>query len=96
MRAMPADDPAPLGTSELSPDVVLDLLDTVGLRGDGRVLQLNSFENRVFQVYLEDGAAVVAKFYRPGRWSDAQILEEHAFAAELTTAEVPLAAPLRC
>ena len=95
MRAMPADDPAPLGTSELSPDVVLDLLDTVGLRGDGRVLQLNSFENRVFQVYLEDGAAVVAKFYRPGRWSDAQVLEEHAFAAELTTAEVPLAAPLQ-
>jgi Ser/Thr protein kinase RdoA (MazF antagonist) len=83
-----------LGYSALSPDVVLDLLDAVGLRGDGRVLQLNSFENRVFQVYLEDGGAVVAKFYRPGRWSDAQIVEEHAFAHELAAAEVPVAAPL--
>src|SRR5438128_4845580 len=78
----------------LHPDVVLDALDSVGLRGDGRMLQLNSFENRVFQVFLEDGRVVVAKFYRPGRWSDAQILEEHAFAAELAAAEVPVAAPL--
>jgi hypothetical protein len=54
---------------------LLDALDAVGLRGDGRLLQLNSYENRVFQVFLEDGGAVVAKFYRPGRWSDAQILK---------------------
>jgi len=77
----------------LDPEVVLDALDAVGLRGDGRLIQLNSYENRVFQVFLEDGRVVVAKFYRPGRWSDAQILEEHAFAAELEAREVPLAAP---
>jgi Ser/Thr protein kinase RdoA (MazF antagonist) len=78
----------------LSPDVVLDALDAVGQRGDGRLLQLNSYENRVFQVFLEDGSAVVAKFYRPGRWSDAQILEEHRYAAELAADEVPVAAPV--
>ena len=78
----------------LTPDSVLDALDDVGLRGDGRLLQLNSYENRVFQVFLEDGAAVVAKFYRPERWSDAQILEEHAFALELAAEEVPVVAPL--
>jgi Ser/Thr protein kinase RdoA (MazF antagonist) len=74
---------------------VLDALDAAGLRGDGRLLQLNSYENRVFQVMLEDGGAVVAKFYRPGRWTDAQIAEEHAFAAELAEAELPVVAPLR-
>jgi Ser/Thr protein kinase RdoA (MazF antagonist) len=78
----------------LTPQAVLDALDAVGTRGDGRLLQLNSYENRVFQVMLEDGGAVVAKFYRPGRWSDAQIAEEHAFAAELAAAEVPVVAPL--
>ena len=78
----------------LTPQALLDVLDSAGLRGDGRLLQLNSYENRVFQVMLEDGSAVVAKFYRPGRWSDAQILEEHGFAAELAQAEVPVVAPL--
>jgi len=78
----------------LTPQAVLDALDAVGIRGDGRLLQLNSYENRVFQVMLEDGGAVVAKFYRPGRWTDAQIAEEHAFAAELQAAEVPVVAPL--
>jgi len=77
----------------LTPDRVLDALDAVGLRGDGRLLQLNSYENRVFQAFLEDGRVVVAKFYRPGRWTDAQILEEHAFAVELEAGEVPVAAP---
>lgn len=84
--------------SHLDPQQVLDALDAVGLRGDGRVIQLNSYENRVFQVFLEDDtdtqAAVVAKFYRPGRWTDAQILEEHAFALELAEAEVPVVPPL--
>ena len=84
----------PLGYADLTPPQVLAALDAVGLRGDGRILQLNSYENRVFQVFLEDGRAVVAKFYRPGRWSDAQILEEHAFALELAAAEVPVVAPL--
>lgn len=84
-----------LGYSDLTPQHVLAALDAVGLRGDGRILQLNSYENRVFQVFLEDGRAVVAKFYRPGRWSNAQILEEHAFALELAAAEVPVVPPLR-
>ena len=78
----------------LTPQAVLDALDAVGLRGDGRMLQLNSYENRVFQVFLEDGQVVVSKFYRPQRWSDEQILEEQLFAAELTAAEVPVVAPL--
>jgi len=77
----------------LTPEVVLDALDSAGLRGDGRLIQLNSYENRVFQVFLEDKRVVVAKFYRRGRWSDAQILEEHAFAAELAAAEIPVVAP---
>ena len=83
-----------LGYADLTPQQVLDALDAVGLRGDGRILQLNSYENRVFQVFLEDGQAVVPKFYRPGRWSDAQIVEEHDFALELAAAEVPVVAPL--
>jgi Ser/Thr protein kinase RdoA (MazF antagonist) len=90
--APPAAGPAPY--AELTPAAVLDALDGVGLRGDGRMLQLNSYENRVFQAFLEDGRVVVTKFYRPGRWSDAQILEEHAFAGELAAAEIPVAAQL--
>ncbi|HEU4457996.1 MAG TPA: serine/threonine protein kinase [Methylibium sp.] len=78
---------------DLTPHAVLDALADVGLHGDGRLLQLNSYENRVFQVGLDDGRFVVAKFYRPGRWSDAQIVEEHAFALELAAAEVPAVAP---
>jgi len=82
----------------LTPDAVLDALASVGLYGDGRLLALSSYENRVYQVHLEEpyeGASiVVAKFYRPGRWSEAQILEEHAFAAELMADEVPAVAPL--
>lgn len=80
--------------ADLTPHRVLDLLDLVGLHGDGRLLQLNSYENRVFLVWLEDGSAVVVKFYRPGRWSDEQILEEHEFALELAGAEIPVVAPL--
>jgi len=78
----------------LTPDAVLDALAAVGLHGDGRLMALSSYENRVYQARLEDGTTVVAKFYRPGRWSDAQILEEHAFAAELMDAEVPMVGPL--
>ncbi|MEW6688249.1 MAG: serine/threonine protein kinase [Pseudomonadota bacterium] len=77
----------------LTPDTVLDALCSVGLRGDGRMLALNSYENRVYQVSLEDGGHVVVKFYRPSRWSDAQILEEHAFAIELSDREIPVVAP---
>jgi Ser/Thr protein kinase RdoA (MazF antagonist) len=74
----------------LTPDRVLDALDSVGVRGDGRLLALNSYENRVYQVWRDDAPPVVAKFYRPGRWTDAQILEEHAFVAELHEQEVPV------
>ena len=78
----------------LTPDLVLDALDSVGLRGDGRLTALSSYENRVYQVQLEDGSAVVAKFYRPERWTDAQIQEEHDFAAELMAAEIPAIGPM--
>ena len=78
----------------LTPDVVMDALASVGLLGDGRLQALSSYENRVYQLPLEDGQVVVAKFYRPGRWSDAQILEEHEFSAELMQAEIPVVGPL--
>ena len=78
----------------LDPDTVLAALDSVGLRGDGRLIALNSYENRVYLVYLEDDPAVVVKFYRPGRWSDAQIDEEHAFVRELADDDIPAVAPL--
>ena len=83
--------PHPYAT--LDPVAVLDALETVGLRGDGRLLTLNSYENRVYQVWLEDNSSVVVKFYRPGRWSAAQIAEEHAFAKELAEREIPVVAP---
>ena len=78
----------------LTPDVVLDACDAAGFRADGRLLPLNSYENRVYQVWLEDGSARVLKFYRPGRWSAEQIEEEHAFARELAEREIPVVAPL--
>ncbi len=74
----------------LGPDLVLDALDAIGLHGDGRLLALNSYENRVYQVGMEEGPPLVVKFYRPQRWSDAAILEEHAFVDELKQAEVPV------
>jgi Ser/Thr protein kinase RdoA (MazF antagonist) len=77
----------------LTPEVVLDALAALGLRPDGRLLALSSYENRVYQVWLDDEAPVVAKFYRPGRWSEAQIDEEHAFARELAEREIPVVAP---
>ena len=80
--------------SGLTPEVVLDALACVGLHGDGRMLALNSYENRVYRVSLEDAVPCVAKFYRPGRWSEAQILEEHAFVRELAEHEIPVAAPM--
>lgn len=78
----------------LSPDVILDAVDNAGWPTDGRFLALNSYENRVYQVGVEDQAPVIVKFYRPERWSDEQILEEHAFAAELVSHELPVVAPL--
>ncbi|HEY0745707.1 MAG TPA: phosphotransferase, partial [Steroidobacteraceae bacterium] len=80
--------------SELSPETVLDAIEALEFRCDGRVLALNSYENRVYQIGLEEGEPLVAKFYRPGRWSDAAIREEHAFALELAAQEIPVVAPL--
>jgi Ser/Thr protein kinase RdoA (MazF antagonist) len=83
---------APYAT--LTPHRILDALDSVGVRGDGRLLTLNSYENRVYLVYRDDAAPMVVKFYRPGRWTDAQIREEHAFVAELDEREIPAVPPL--
>src|SRR5690348_3567695 len=77
----------------LAPDRVLDAASSVGLDPDGRLFALNSYENRVYQLGSTEGMLVL-KFYRPGRWSDAQILEEHRFTAELAAAELPVAAPV--
>lgn len=85
--------------ARLGPDLVLDAVGACGLWPDGRLLALNSYENRVWQVGLEasgdePAAPVIAKFYRPARWSDAAIIEEHTFAQELADAELPVVAPL--
>jgi Ser/Thr protein kinase RdoA (MazF antagonist) len=88
-----ADDPA-LAYTLLEPEHILEALEALALRCDGRFLALNSYENRVYQVGIEDERPVVAKFYRPGRWSDDAILEEHAFNLELSGAEIPVVAPL--
>lgn len=81
--------PASHPFSDLIPDVVIDALESVGCYSDGRILALNSYENRVYQIGMEDGPPVVAKFYRPQRWSDAAILEEHAFVQQLADQEIP-------
>ena len=79
---------------QLSPDFILDAIESLGFMSDGRLLALNSYENRVYQIGIEEAEPVVAKFYRPERWRDEQILEEHAFSAELAAAEIPVVAPL--
>lgn len=83
---------APYAT--LTPECLLDAVETTGLRCDGRLTALNSYENRVYQVWLDSGESIVAKFYRPQRWSRDAIAEEHAFALELAQAELPVVAPL--
>lgn len=82
--------------ADLTPDAVLNAIDAIGVPTSGTLLALNSYENRVFQVGVQDDAQrfVVAKFYRPGRWTDAQIVEEHAFTGELAQVEVPAVPPL--
>ena len=78
----------------LTPDRVLDAVEVGGLRCTGRCLPLRAFENRVYEVELEDERRLVVKFYRPGRWSRETILDEHAFLADLAAAEVPAVAPI--
>src|SRR3954462_9973197 len=81
---------SPQPFAALNPDSVLDALHSVGLYSDGRLLALNSYENRVYQIGMEQGPPLVAKFYRPARWSDAAILEEHAFVQQLAEREIPV------
>ena len=80
--------------AKLSPDVILATLDGAGFHCDGRILALNSYENRVYQLGMDDGSFLIAKFYRPGRWTDEAILEEHDFSAELVGHEIPVVAPI--
>jgi Ser/Thr protein kinase RdoA (MazF antagonist) len=87
-------EPSETPFAQLSPDSILDALEAAGFAPTGGLLELNSYENRVYQVELDDGTFVVTKFYRPERWSDAQIAEEHAFTLELRDAELPVVAPL--
>ena len=84
----------PVDYSGLTPDTLLDAVEDCGYRTDGRFLALNSYENRVYQVGIEDETPVIAKIYRPGRWSNEAILEEHAFTLELANEEIPVVAPL--
>lgn len=80
--------------ASLSPDLVLGAVESLGYLTDARVFALNSYENRVYQVGLERGGSIIVKFYRPERWSDAQIIEEHGFIAELAALEIPVGAPV--
>jgi Ser/Thr protein kinase RdoA (MazF antagonist) len=79
---------------QLTPDTVIDAVESLGYLSDGRILALNSYENRVYQVGIEESEPLIAKFYRPLRWSDAQIEEEHQFCFELVEQELPVVAPL--
>ena len=96
--ALPPEPPPPppgeTPFASLSPERVLDSVEALGLVSNGRLLALNSYENRVYRVGLEDGGSVIAKFYRSGRWSSACIREEHAYAIELDAAELPVVPPL--
>ena len=80
--------------SGLTPDLILDALEATGFSPSGSLLELNSYENRVYQLGLEDDSFVVTKFYRPARWSNEQILEEHTFTQELIDHELPAVGPL--
>ncbi len=91
---MTGSDESTLAYAELQPDDILTTMEELGFHCDGRFLALNSYENRVYQIGIEEQQPVVTKFYRPGRWSDEAILEEHSFSAELADADIPVVAPL--
>ncbi len=86
---LPAGVPMAHPFETLTPDLVLDAVESIGFLSDARVLALNSYENRVYQVGIEDGEPLIAKFYRPQRWTNDAILEEHRFTFELADCEVP-------
>jgi Ser/Thr protein kinase RdoA (MazF antagonist) len=94
MNALFPADPPSHPFERLTPVVVLDALASLGLHGNGQLMALSSYENRVYQAQLEDDRTVVAKFYRPGRWTDAHIQEEHSFSSELMAAEIPVVGPM--
>ncbi len=87
------EDPHPF--EKLKPDFILDAIERVGFECDGRVTALNSYENRVYQIGIENDEPIIAKFYRPARWSDDQIQEEHDYCYELVEAELPVVAPIK-
>lgn len=89
---LPDEQPAPY--ADLTPDLILQAVESANFNCDGRLLALNSYENRVYQIGIEEQQPLIAKFYRPARWSDAAILEEHAFSQELAEREIPVVAPL--
>lgn len=86
-------DNAQIPYQNLNPDAILSAVESVGFQCDGRLLALNSYENRVYQVGIENAKPMIVKFYRPARWTDAAILEEHQFALELQEHEIPVVAP---
>ena len=94
MNSIDADVASTTAFVELEPNEILSSLEAIGVRCDGRFLTLNSYENRVYQVGTEDEGTVVAKFYRPGRWSDEAILEEHRFSHELADLDIPVVPPM--
>ena len=79
--------------AQLTPDLIMDAVESQGYLSDGRFIALNSYENRVYQVGIDEATPIIAKFYRPERWSYAQLIEEHQFAAELFDHEIPVVAP---
>lgn len=79
---------------KLTPDFIIDAVEAQGFLSDGRQLALNSYENRVYQVGIEEQKPLIVKFYRPERWSDEQILEEHEFSFELAEQELPIVTPM--
>jgi len=90
---MSTSDDATLAYLNLRPDDILTAIENLGYRTDGRLLTLNSYENRVYRVGVEEDQPLVVKFYRPGRWSDEAILEEHDFSIELAEQDIPVVAP---
>jgi Ser/Thr protein kinase RdoA (MazF antagonist) len=80
---------------QLTPSAVIDAVESTGKLSDSRILALNSYKNRAYQVGIEDQSPVIAKFYRPGRWSDEQIIEDHQFSQELLDNEISIIAPLQ-
>ena len=91
---MPVSQDFNVAFQELQPDLILSSVESLGYQTDGRLLALNSYENRVYRVGLEDEAPLVAKFYRPGRWDDDAILEEHEISIDLAEEEIPVVTPL--